>query len=135
VRDDYQLLEGTNRHVILPTGWVQEEENLKRRLTAEAEKHRYLAKELGNNRYQRLEDFDWSAGDDYWQTTGPFWELVREEWANVFERHNSFTLKKTHENTPLFMALFELAEHFGKGELEEAGNAVKNVIDNYVVAQ
>src|ERR1043165_1242029 len=29
VRDDYQVLAGTNRHTILPTGWVQEENNLK----------------------------------------------------------------------------------------------------------
>ena len=29
VRDDYQILEGVNRHTLTPTGWVQEEENLK----------------------------------------------------------------------------------------------------------
>src|SRR6266404_768214 len=29
VRKDYEVLVGTNRHTITPTGWVQEEENLK----------------------------------------------------------------------------------------------------------
>lgn len=29
VRQDYQVLEGFNRHTIVPNGWVQEEENLK----------------------------------------------------------------------------------------------------------
>ena len=29
VRSDYQILEGINRHTLTPTGWVQEEENLK----------------------------------------------------------------------------------------------------------
>ncbi len=29
VRKDYQVLIGTNRHTITPTGWIQEENNLK----------------------------------------------------------------------------------------------------------
>ena len=29
MRDDYQVLVGTNRHTITPDGWLQEENNLK----------------------------------------------------------------------------------------------------------
>lgn len=33
VREDYQVLIGTNRHTVMPTGWLQEENNLKGALT------------------------------------------------------------------------------------------------------
>ena len=36
VRKDYQVLVGTNRHTITPTGWVQEENNLKLALDGRA---------------------------------------------------------------------------------------------------
>ena len=52
VRDDYDVLEGTNRHTILHNGWVQEEENYKVVLDssgARVAEQPYLAKELGVN--------------------------------------------------------------------------------------
>ena len=36
VRDDYHVLLGTNRHTVGPTGWLQEENNLKAVLTRRA---------------------------------------------------------------------------------------------------
>lgn len=130
VRDDYQVLEGMNRHVILPTGWVQEEENLKRRLTTTAAP--YVAKELGNNRYQRIEGFDWSAGDAYWKETGPFWAVVRRQWAALIERHRHFSLKEGHDGIPLFAALFQLAEEYRAGELERPEAAVATLLDRHL---
>lgn len=40
-----------------------------------------LAREQGVNRYQRIVDFDFTAGDRYWQQTGPFWLQVRAFWS------------------------------------------------------
>lgn len=56
IRSDYHVLEGTNRHTILPNGWVQEEENYKLVLNPNRKPVQgapYLAKEIGVNRYQR----------------------------------------------------------------------------------
>src|SRR5690606_38015200 len=95
VRNDYQVLEGYNRHTILPDGWVQEEENYKLKLTEKgvptADKP-YHAKELGVNRYQKINGFDFSAGDAYWQKTSEFWRVVREEWASISRKNKSFQL-------------------------------------------
>jgi hypothetical protein len=84
VRKDYQVLIGTNRHTITPTGWVQEEDNLKvvlddrgRPVASEP----VLAKELGLNRYERLAGFDDSAGRRYQERTEPFWSEVRAAWG------------------------------------------------------
>src|SRR5262245_1582390 len=55
VRKDYDVLVGTNRHTITPTGWVQEEDNLKVVLDEHGRplaEQPVLAQELGLNRYE-----------------------------------------------------------------------------------
>jgi hypothetical protein len=113
VRNDYQILEGYNRHTILPDGWVQEEENYKLKLSEQgkpAGDMPYLAKELGVNRYQRIKDFDFSAGDAYWQKTGDFWRIVREEWQAIVRERKAFHLREEVDGQALFMPFFEYAE-------------------------
>ena len=69
VRDDYQVLVGTNRHTISPTGWLQEENNLKAVLTEAREIDRsrpYVAREYGVARYERIRDADFAAADRYY---------------------------------------------------------------------
>lgn len=135
VRDDYQVLEGFNRHVILPTGWVHEEDNLKRRLTKNSnqDEQTYVAKELGNNRYQRIQDFDWRAGDSYWKQTGSYWAIVRQAFARLADRHTRFTLKPEHDGIPLFMVLFQQADQFAKRDLKKPEEAVAATLDDYRV--
>lgn len=133
VRDDYQVMTGRNRHIILANGWVQEEENLKQKASPKNQgQSEYLAKELGNNRYQLITDFDWSAGDQYWQTTGPFWKIVRDQWQQIADRQSRFTVRQQHQGTPLFMAMFELAEQFANGTLENPKAAVAKRLSDFV---
>ena len=64
VRSDYQVLMGTNRHTITPTGWVQEEDNLKLVLDADGKPSAdvpYLSREVGVNRYEHIVGFQSSA--------------------------------------------------------------------------
>ena len=118
VRKDYDVLIGTNRHTITPTGWVQEEDNLKvvlddRGRPAAAEP--VLAKEIGLNRYERLTDFDDSAGRRYQERTEPFWNEVRAAWDDVAARHDAFTLRAAPDRGQLFVPLFEYAEKLYEG--------------------
>src|SRR6185369_4309615 len=76
VRKDYDVLVGTNRVTITPTGWVQLEENLKVVLDARGEpiaELPVLAEELGLERFERAKSFDDSAGRRYQERTEPFW--------------------------------------------------------------
>jgi hypothetical protein len=117
VRDDYHVLSGTNRHTITPTGWVQEEDNLKLVLDEDgrpAEETAYLAREAGLNRYERIIGHDFSAGDEYWRRTAPFWADVRAAWDEVFERRDRFTVKAKVDGERLFERMFEYA-----GKLED----------------
>ncbi|GAB1265430.1 DUF6607 family protein [Aurantivibrio infirmus] len=138
LRKDYQVLIGTNRHTITPTGWVQEEENYKTVLDENGKpsgNYPYLSKEIGVNRYERLKDFDFSEGDKYWQATKKYWHDVKIVWDEIIAENKTFTLKRTHEGTPLFMATFmqadevmqqsETGKEIGKDEIRE-------VLEKYV---
>jgi hypothetical protein len=120
--------------VILPNGWALEEANQKLRLPrkGEARDPVYIANELGNNRYQRVKDFDWRAGDKYWKSTGPFWASVRQQWARLFREHPEFTLRHDHDGKPLFVALFELAEQYEAGKLKDPDEVVATTLASYL---
>lgn len=122
VRDDYHALVGTNRHTITPTGWVHEADNLKLVLNEDGSPRRidpYLAREIGLNRYERIVDFDFSAGDEYWRATGPFWAEVRSAWDETIAANKTVTLKKNVDGKSLFMQMFSQADAFA--ESNESG--------------
>ena len=118
VRSDYQVLSGTNRHSITPTGWIQEELNVKLALGDDGRpvaNDPVLAREFGVNRYEAIVDFDWSAGDRYLTRTAPLWKAVRAEWeARIAE--GSVTLRAQPDQAQLFGPLFEYAGALESGE-------------------
>ncbi|MDT8398839.1 MAG: DUF6607 family protein, partial [Pseudomonadales bacterium] len=139
VRDDYQVLEGSNRHTITPTGWVQEEENYKLRLDAKGKavaSQAYLAKELGVNRYERIIDFDFSAGDAYWQRTAGYWADVRAVWQEFFDAQTTLHIAEVNAGVPLFAALFEQAEALTAGAEYDGAVArkrVREILKDYIM--
>jgi len=130
VRDDYQILEGINRHTLTPAGWVQEEENLKLVLDehgAPAADAPYLARELGVARYDRVVDFDFSAGDRYWQRSGPFWRDVRAAWDAVYAERDTFEYLEEVDGQEMFVPLFEYADRLDAGEPYDAARAAEAI--------
>ena len=131
VRDDYQVLIGTNRHTIEPAGWVQEENNLKGVLDetrALAAGRPYLAREYGVARYERLRAADFREADLYYARTREFWNDVRAAWADVFARQGEVTLRGPVDKLGLFRPLFEhagaLAAQASAGDHEERNQQV-----------
>jgi hypothetical protein len=127
VRDDYDVLIGTNRHTITPTGWVQEEENLKVMLDVEGNRTGVLARENGLARYERIANYDWSPSDEYWQRTAPFWAVVRAAWDDIFRRQDRFVLEKSVDGDMLFMAMFDLADATTGDQFDP--DAAREVVD------
>ena len=112
VRDDYEALYGSHRITITPAGWTQEEDALKLVLDENnrpSSSQPYLAREAGLSRYDRVLDYDFSAGDDYWQDTGVFWSRVRQYWNALYIAESEFSFVKSVEGMPMFMALFGMA--------------------------
>jgi hypothetical protein len=138
VRNDYNVLIGTNRHTITPTGWVQEEENLKVVLTAPNElkpNNPILAKEIGVARYERIIGHDWSAGDNYWKTTGSFWKNVRKVWNGFLEKESEIKFIENKEGPPLFMTMFNLAEESKNNNSNNSAEKkiIKQAIESYLI--
>jgi len=130
VRSDYQVLAGRNRHTILPTGWVHEQDNLK--LVQANGKTRRLAREIGVDRYERIRDFDFSGADAYWKATSPFWALVRNSWAQRVAKHPRLRVATTCQGEEAFVPFFRTAERLESGEAisPEAQRAeVERVLD------
>ncbi|GAB3283764.1 DUF6607 family protein [Parahaliea aestuarii] len=128
VRDDYDALAGTNRHTITPTGWIHEEDNLKLVLAGRGEPatgQPYLAREAGFNRYERIRDHDFSAGDEYWERTGSFWADVRKAWDRLLASNARVTLLEESEGEKLFSVMFEYADGISAKQPYDssAGNA------------
>ena len=110
VRQDYDVLIGTNHHTITPTGWVQEEQNLKVVLNGRGEAAEVLARENGLARYERIAEFNWKPGDDYWERTTHFWATVRAYWSETFAREDHMVIAKRADGANMFMTLFQMAE-------------------------
>jgi hypothetical protein len=128
VRDDYETLIGTNRHTISPTGWVQEENNLKAVVTesrALDSARPYLGREYGVARYERMKSADFNAADQYYERTKEFWRSVLATWASTFERQGVVTLRGPVDKLGLFVPLFERADEIAAQPSEQA-NTKKN---------
>jgi hypothetical protein len=134
VRDDYQILEGINRHTLTPTGWVQEEENLKLVLDAQGQPATdapYLARELGVARYEHIVDFDFSAGDRYWQRSGEFWRDVRAAWGEVYAERDTFEYLEVADGQEMFVPLFEYADRLDDGARYDAAAAAEVIRETF----
>lgn len=111
VRSDYNVLDAENRHIVLPTGWVHEQENLKLNLS-ENDQVEYLAKEIGLNRYDRITDYDFSGGDEYWANTKDYWKAVRTVWAEIYDSNKEFVFIPRLEDKSLISKQFEFADNY-----------------------
>jgi len=140
VRDDYQVLLGTNRHTVGPNGWTQEENNLKAVLTAQRDidiNRPYVAREYGMARYERLRNADFAAADRYYERTRAFWDQVRDTWSAAFEQQGTVTLRGPVDKLGLFMPLFERADRIeAKGVLagDDDGKLIREALSKMAVA-
>ncbi len=141
VRSDYQVLIGTNRITITPTGWVQEEDNLKVALDDAGRPiggEPVLAKEIGLNRYERVVGFDDAAGRRYRERTEPFWAEVRAAWDDLARRRGAFTMRAAADEGQLFVPLFEYAQKLDDGAPFDRAAArafARQAVESYLVAR
>jgi len=117
VRNDYQLLLGNNRHIILPTGWVHEQQNNKVVLDKNAKPaaNPVIAREMGFDRYERIKGYDFSLGDTYVKNTEPFWREVRKQWSNLSQVDKPIHLRGAVDKEGLYFNAFEYAENLNDG--------------------
>ncbi|MGH7943837.1 MAG: DUF6607 family protein, partial [Opitutaceae bacterium] len=139
-RKDYDVMEGVHRIVLTPTGWLHEQNNWKRVAgelsSASAEvPPRYVAAEIGLDRYERITAPSLAAADDYWRKTAAYWAAVRRTWTDIFARHDRFVLLPETAGKKLFEEHFTFADKFGARQVEtpaEAGRHARETIEAFV---
>jgi hypothetical protein len=135
VRNDYQVLVGNNRHTITPTGWVHEQRNLKAVIDDKGQAiKQVVGEEIGLNRYERITDIDWSAGDRYLQATAPVWSAVRKKWEQLFATMKTVRLKGAPDKDQLFMPLYEYAESMATADKPEPQDKIDAHVNQAVEA-
>ena len=126
IRDDYDVMIGTNIQTITPDGWVHEQNNKKVNLSNNS----VLAKEIGLARYERIKNFNWAPGETFWQNTEDFWKEVRKQWNKKLDESNNFKLIKEIDGQNLFMRLFELSDRYEKGN-KEAIKEIASIVEQH----
>lgn len=122
VRSDYQLLLGNNNHIILPTGWVHEQQNNKvvldgnKRNAEIATNNPVVAREFGYNRYERIKGYDFALGDAYFKNTEPFWREVRKQWTRLAQMGEPLHIRKKPDTGGLYLPLFKYANALNDGK-------------------
>lgn len=93
-RQDYDRLIGLNQHVITPTGWVHEQENIK----YDQKTQTAIAKEFGLNRYEKIDNYNFEPAYAYWKKHAAYWASVRQAWSLAFEQNEQLALTFPEEN-------------------------------------
>ena len=138
VRNDYQVLLGNNRHIILPTGWIHEQQNNKVVLDANgnpAAGNPVIAREMGFNRYERIVGYDFSLGNQYLSKTEPFWREVRAQWAILSTQTKPIYLRAAADKDGLYVKLFSYADELNAGKAqtsEQIKQFAKEAVQDYL---
>jgi hypothetical protein len=129
VRKDYELLRGTNRHTVVPTGWIQEENNLKDAGKSPAP---FVGREYGVARYERVKNADFAGADGYYAATRVFWAAVMTEWQSYWQKSTQLDLTAHSDQSGGFEELFSLADEFAAGRLPagQLGQRIRAALDN-----
>ncbi|MEO0412220.1 MAG: DUF6607 family protein [Pseudomonadota bacterium] len=131
-RDDYDVVDAVNRHVITPWGWAHEQDNGKLALRGEPQ---LLVREVATNTYVRNDSFNVAIADKYWEDTGAFWAEIRQAWADLEAQYPRFGLTIQGEPEELYMEILGLAQAVQDGEhtSETATVMAKKVITDYTL--
>jgi hypothetical protein len=124
----YDVLVGRNRHTIIPTGWVHEQDNYKLDLNESG--NRIIAHETGFNTYERTTEYDFRAADTYWKETEAFWTAVHDRWTKLLKESPSITLK--NDARAISRKVLGMADELREGKyasVEEALMAFNDALD------
>lgn len=101
-RNDYDVIIGINRHALTATGWVHEQDNIK----FDSKTNTALARELGFNRYNKVEGYNFKPAYDYWKNNAAYWSAVKGAWSDAFNQNQIVALKFAEKNEKSHFSYF-----------------------------
>lgn len=123
-RSDYNLTLRRNRHEIVPSGWIHDQDNDKI-IRSEYESDIVLAQEKGFNTYTKIDDSICKYGQDWWLENKNKWALIRSVWEEIYMSGNDLSLKNEVEGVKLYQELFGL-------KLDVKKSKVKKSLSSYI---
>jgi hypothetical protein len=123
-RQDYDVTIRTNRHEITKDGWIHDQDNDKV-IRKDGEVDFVLAQEKGLNTYLKVDDSKCKSAQDWWKENKAMWQLVRNNWDNVFAENKDLELNHKVEDKRLYQYLFDL-------EPTTKNKEIKKIITNFV---
>ncbi|WP_395046304.1 DUF6607 family protein [Flavobacterium sp.] len=125
IRNDYNVLQRTNVHETIATGWIHDQDNSKI-IRKNNEKDVLLAQEKGHDVYTKVEDSKCKIAQDWWKKNNSVWKKVRDQWEIIFLKNKTLSLEKKVDDQFLFMKLFDLKSDATRED-------VNKIIDSYIV--
>jgi len=133
-RDDYNVMERTNRHQLTEVGWLHEQDN--RKLLRKNGRDQLIAEEKGINQYTKIDDKYCKAAKLWWEDKKDFWRLVRAEWGQRLETKEDITILNP-SNKVLWKELFALEakyEYLAKTDPEKTRTAINALLNEFVIS-
>jgi len=90
-RKDYNVMQRTNRIIILDTGWVHEQDN-KKIVRKDGFADTYLAEEKGFNIYRKTTESKCLQAANWWKNHQLFWNTVRQSWEAAMKDKKNIQL-------------------------------------------
>ncbi|MAS95868.1 MAG: hypothetical protein CMO55_21905 [Verrucomicrobiales bacterium] len=132
-RDDYQVLLAVNRHALTPDGWVHEQDNLKQVVDENGQAIKYIAREIGVNRYTKTDTADFTKAKEYWESTRQFWGDVSSFWDEVEKTRDHYSIVEEIDGKSLMDEVNNIAKVLAKtGKPEPEGKPVQQVIEPFL---
>lgn len=127
-RKDYDVIGGTNTHILTATGWAHEQSNTKLRVAPEGIKA--ISREEGLNTYTRDESTDFSPVTKFWEGYKEFSNAVAAEWDAVTARENSYRLEDDIEVSSLRDEMKDISKE--KLPIAEARVKIRAAIEKHL---
>jgi hypothetical protein len=128
-RNDYNVMQRTNRIVITDAGWVHEQDN-KKIIRKDGMPDTYLAEEKGYNIYKKTDDGKCKQAAAYWEKHKLFWVTVRQSWQELLKDKNSIHLVSKADGLLLYQQ-FDTLEKQSLTSVQ-LKDKVKNLLSKYI---
>lgn len=119
VRDPiYDRYVGINRHQMTPSGWIHWQDNTKMMPSPDGSGELIpVVQEYVLNTYERYDDYNVAAADNYWEKTRGYWAAIRDKWDAVAAANGGIDIAQQADvGTTIAGELLQLADAINKGE-------------------
>lgn len=123
----YDLLERQNTHEIHADGWRHIQHNAKVRFEDGGRVE--VAREYGNNTYDRIDDAACAEAITWWPTQRVAWQGIQQAWEGALAPHAVVHIDDRRRGLPLWVRLFLVAKRASKAGLTaDAARAQAEVV-------